>query len=80
MGDYYITTEDIGRQHTCIKTVERVISGFKKFDILNKTIKLETKDFSPTRSCRLELAGGLEKEKSALETVNVERNTKHSDK
>ena len=50
MGDYYIKTEDIGKQQTCIKTIERIISFFKKIDILNKPIKLKRKDLSPTRS------------------------------
>ena len=46
MVDYYITTGDIGRQQTCLNTVEIIIS----FDILSKPIKLK-KHFSPTRSC-----------------------------
>ena len=36
MGDYYISTGDIGRQQTCLNTVEIIIS----FDILSKPIKL----------------------------------------
>ena len=46
MAYYILTTEDFERQQTCIKTVDRIISFFKK---INKPIKLKRKALSPTR-------------------------------
>ena len=45
---YYITPEDIGRQQTGIKTVERVISSFK-----NRHTEQTNKTRHAAKCCRL---------------------------
>ena len=50
LGDYYTNLETIGEQKSANKTTNRIIKLFKEIEVLDKPIKINKNQLSPSRA------------------------------